>query len=300
MSATPGNERTVAASLRAMLAGLIDYAGLFPPASLEMSAAVANYARYLAGEHSEMLGRFLLPASRLGEFESVANSLAGGTVWHLSALVAEPVRDMPAIAEFNHRNASRFIVDAAELKASAAGEILHARVLIHQSITPYFEIGPAMATELVPMILRVNGRAKIRTGGIIESAFPTSEAVADFILGCTRYEVAFKATAGLHHPVRCLKPLSYAPDAPIGTMHGFLNVFVAAVFSSMGIGRQQLVEILACEHAGDFEFTDQGMKWHDASAGVEDISAARRGFAISFGSCSFEEPVADLRGLDLL
>jgi len=300
MSATTGNERKAVASLRAMLARLIDYAGLFPPASLDMRTAVENYARYQQGKHAEMLARFIVPASRLGEFESASNSLAFGSAWPLSALVTDPVHDMPAIAEFNQRNASRFVVDAVELKASSPEEILHSRVLIHHSITPFFEIAPESAPELLPVILRVDGRAKIRTGGITASAFPTSEMIVDFILGCVRYEVAFKATAGLHHPVRSLRPLTYASDAPTGLMHGFLNVFVASVFAQQGIERQRLVEILACDDARGFQFTDLGATWRDLSASVEEIATVRNGFAISFGSCSFEEPVADLRELELL
>ena len=34
------------ASLRILMEGLIDYAGLFPPASLDMPTAVRNYAAY--------------------------------------------------------------------------------------------------------------------------------------------------------------------------------------------------------------------------------------------------------------
>ena len=39
-----------------------------------------------------------------------------------------------------------------------------------------------------------------------------------------------RSPLGLHHPVRGEYPLTYAPDAPRGVMHGFLNVFLAAAF----------------------------------------------------------------------
>jgi hypothetical protein len=83
-------------------------------------------------------------------------------------------------------------------------------------------------------------------------------------------------------------------------MHGFLNVFVASVFSQRGIERQRLVEVLACDDAREFRFTDAGLTWRDLSASVHEIATARSELAISFGSCSFEEPVADLRELELL
>ncbi len=300
MSSTARNERGVAASLHAMLTGLIDYAGLFPPAGLDMPAAVENYARYHEGEHAELLARFIVPASRLGEFEFAANSRVSGAAWHLSVLITDVARDMPAIAEFNQRAAGKFVVDTVELKAGSLEEVLHSRVLIHHSITPYFEIAPASVPALLPVILRVSGRVKIRTGGITANVFPSSEVVADFIRECVHFEVAFKATAGLHHPVRCLRPLTYAPNAPTGMMHGFLNVFVASALARQGADRSQLVEVLQCEDANEFRFGDVGLTRRDLSASVADIAAARDLLAISFGSCSFEEPVADLQQLGLL
>jgi hypothetical protein len=53
----------------ALLRDLIDYAGLFPPASLDMAAAVANYDSYSRSEWNWILGRFIVPVARLGEFE---------------------------------------------------------------------------------------------------------------------------------------------------------------------------------------------------------------------------------------
>src|SRR5713101_2167456 len=54
-------------SLRAMLTGIIDYAGMFPPAKLPLDQAIRNYARYRTEPESWMLGRFICPAARLGE-----------------------------------------------------------------------------------------------------------------------------------------------------------------------------------------------------------------------------------------
>ena len=39
-------------AIEALLAGLIDYAGLYPPASLDMRAAVENYRKYRGGKHA--------------------------------------------------------------------------------------------------------------------------------------------------------------------------------------------------------------------------------------------------------
>ena len=54
-------------SLRALLHGIIDYAGLFPPANLPLDQAVRNYARYCTEPDSWMLGRFVCPVTELAE-----------------------------------------------------------------------------------------------------------------------------------------------------------------------------------------------------------------------------------------
>src|SRR5450755_8411 len=61
------------ASLRALLAGSIDYAGLFPPTSLELEPALRNHAEYIRSPESWMLGAFILPVKK---FPDAAASLS--------------------------------------------------------------------------------------------------------------------------------------------------------------------------------------------------------------------------------
>ena len=110
----------------------------------------------------------------------------------------------------------------------------------------------------------------------------------------------FKATAGLHHPLRCDRPLTYSADAPSGEMFGFLNVFIAAIFARKGVAAIELEPLLLAESAQDIRFTGGNIEWRGHIATEREITAARRDFAISFGSCSFEEPVEDLKSLGLL
>ena len=133
-------------------------------------------------------------------------------------------------------------------------------------------------------------RAKIRTGGVTADAFPSAEAIAKFIRDCRDHRVAFKATAGLHHPLRCVKPLTYEANAPTGTMHGFVNVFISAAIPD------RAEEVLM---NSDFRFEDDAVWWRDVRVSSEEI-AEMRTRAISFGSCSFEEPIADLKELGWL
>lgn len=296
---------TIPASLRALLSGLIDYAGLFPPAALPMQKAVANYARYMAGPDAWALARFVLPVSRFAEFEAAMNLIRPIEPWGISALLGEnPEVDLAEIDRFNDRNHARTIVDAVEVKAATADAICHIRAFVRGSITCYFEIPPENPGELLPTIHAIHGRAKIRTGGLTPNVFPSSESVAHFIMECAKYDVAFKATAGLHHPLRCVKPLTYDYVAEMGLMHGFLNVFFAAALARQGTDFAQLIEILEQGFASDapkrLRFDDTAAYWSTHSVGLAEMRDARHHFAISFGSCSFEEPLSDLRELKIL
>lgn len=148
--------------------------------------------------------------------------------------------------------------------------------------------------SLLDAIKRHGLRAKIRTGGITADAFPAIEDVAAFLRACKAKGIAFKATAGLHHPLRCVKALTYEPNAPVGTMHGFLNVFLAAALLDYA------EEILAETDPWSFAFDDEGASWRGHKVSTPELTILRRDFAISFGSCSFEEPIGDLRELGWL
>ena len=56
-----------AASLRALLAHSIDYAGLFPPADLALEPALRNQAAYARSPDRWMLGAFIMPIRKFAE-----------------------------------------------------------------------------------------------------------------------------------------------------------------------------------------------------------------------------------------
>lgn len=288
-------------SLRALLSNLIDYAGLFPPAGLPMQEAVSNYARYLGGPDAWALARFVLPVSQFAEFEAAIKSIQPIEPWGITALLGgSPETELAEIDYFNHRNKGLAAIDAVEAKASTSNEICHIRAFVRGSILCYFEIPHEDLGELLPTIYAIHARAKIRTGGVAPNAFPSSESVAHFIAECARHNVAFKATAGLHHPLRCVKPLTYEPDAPTSVMHGFLNLFLAAAFARQNWPCGDLYEIFESRDHNEFVFGDNSVTWRDHTLSVDQLRNTRQHFAVSFGSCSFEEPLADLRELKLL
>jgi hypothetical protein len=312
-------------SLRTLMAGLIDYAGLFPPAKLPMQKAVENFARDRMGPYEWALSRFICPASRLDEFSSAAAVMMPGThatsgyrehadvmqPWRLSVLIDGPLEeDLERISKFNqkheHEDRGLASVDALELKVGRPGEVDDAVEVIPDEFYPFFEFPSevVMSGDVRGFAAALAGQAaaaKIRTGGITPEAFPSPAAVASFLLACNAAEVPFKATAGLHHPLRAEYPLTYEPGCPRGTMHGFLNVFVAAaIVREHRIDHATAVRILEEKNAGAFHFTDDGLRWGGLVLEPMQIAHARETFALSYGSCSFEEPVRDLQELGLM
>jgi hypothetical protein len=247
-------------SLRALLTRLIDYAGLFPPAALPFTDAAAKYEAYLASPEGWILNRFVLPAEHLAAIRPA---------WRVSLLADDnPGPLPPAIESIETKLPRRF------------------------SLPTYCEL----PLDAVPY----TAFAKIRTGGLIPQAIPSSEWLAEYIHQAARRPNAFKATAGLHHPIRAERALTYAADSPRAVMHGFLNVFVAGCFAWHGADYLQLLAIVTEADPRAFEFVDSELRWRGNRVTTPQIISARRDFAHSFGSCSFEEPIADLRQLDLL
>lgn len=286
-------------SLHILLKSLIDYAGLFPPAGLDMAQAVANYARYRTTPHSWALGRFIVPAARLQEFEQCFT--AERSPWHLSALIGSNVADeLAQVAEFNSRHVHAAIIDTLEVKAKGAAEIAEIRRQTPEGLILYFELPAANDPQpLVEAVRTAHSRAKIRTGGLTQEMFPAATQVVRFLEACVLANIAFKATAGLHHPLRCTRALTYEKDSPVGTMHGFLNVFLASAFLLDGLPAAELEALLIDDDAANFTFGDSSVTWRRHR-----VTQARllesRALAASFGSCSFEEPIEDLRAMNLL
>jgi hypothetical protein len=291
--------------LDALLDGLVDYAGLFPPASETMRQAVDGYASYLNGPDRNALGRLIIPFSRLKEFESTAGAfLPRGTErkpWKVSVIATGDISAASLeMASFNRRhsdsaNGGLALIDVVELKAASPAEIELRRSRIPTSFTTYFEIPlDGDLPGLFKSLARNTARAKLRTGGVTPDAFPSAESIVDFLVAAHHEGVPFKATAGLHHPVRGAYRLTYEAGSPIGTMYGFLNVFLAAVLVAADGDRDDARAVLTESDSSAFSFSDSAIVWRGHSFDVEQIRASRADFAMSFGSCSFREPIDEL------
>jgi hypothetical protein len=137
--------------------------------------------------------------------------------------------------------------------------------------------------------------AKLRCGGVEPGAFPSPARVAQVIATCREHALPLKCTAGLHHPLR-----HTAVD--VGAMsHGFLNVFGAGILAyAHDLTRERIESCIADERAASFIFESDSFAWRDLSADAATVERARRDLMTGFGSCSFDEPRADLQDLGLL
>jgi hypothetical protein len=299
-------------TIRTLMTGLVDYAGLFPPAGLSMREAVRNFAEYRQSDRCWMLGRFVVPIARLNEFEREVEEVLRaqpGETWRISGLIGDNLEtDLERIFDFNATHNSddnqfpTVLIDSIELKADDPNTIDSAMTSIPEDLEPFFEIPWKRDNRgLIAAMAGTGARAKIRTGGVTEALIPPTEDVARFIMNCALSDVAFKATAGLHHPVRADYRLTYEPDAPVGTMHGFLNVFVAAALArGLRLDLDTLTDVLNDDSRANFVFTNERIGWREHTIDVAKLALVRESFALSFGSCSFTEPVEDLLALNLL
>ena len=302
-SSTP---EEVPSALRALLSGLIDYAGLFPPAGLSLEDAARNFVGYARGPHAWILGKFVVPVERVLELRSLlaGNSDARDLAVSLSVLLGtEPMRDAALIQAEKARRSEKpqVSIDAVEFRPGSPAIVEKLSAVLPQDVSvfcdiPYQEDLKAWLTA----IRQAGWFAKIRTGGITPESFPSSSAVAESLMQCKAYGVALKATAGLHHPVRSEHPLTYEANSSCTVMHGFLNVFLGAALLECGISKDQLIPILEDTDAAHFRFTDDFAHWRKLFVNADDIARTREHFAMSFGSCSFVEPIQDLQKLSLL
>jgi hypothetical protein len=297
--------------LRQFLTGFIDYAGLFPPAELEMAEAVRCYAEYRKGPDHELLGRFVVPASRMDEFAAEAVQFLergdDSVPWCLSVLVdgdaAAARRSMMEFTAFHMSGSAHghALCDAVEVKAEDEIQIKAIANSFPSPIKLFFEIGSSGRVEQsLEMIARHGGAAKIRTGGTKPEAFPEAETVIHFIFACHRLGIPFKATAGLHHAICGTYPLTYESDGASNPMFGYLNLLLASAFIRKGMTDRNARYVLEEDSIDEFHFHDVGVSWRGHDLNRDDLRLARSQLLLSFGSCSFSEPVNEARELGLI
>jgi hypothetical protein len=284
------------APLRALLGSLIDYAGLFPPAGLDVAAAARAYDSYRRSEHAWMLGAFVVPLAKLPDLAAAAPS----ATWPVSVLV--PSFDALATG-FAHEFDQRFDVHAVEVAPQEPAAIRSPRsgMVGADGVRIFYEVllDDRMEARL-DAIAAAGATAKVRTGGVVPDAFPSAARLAEFIHGCAERGLAFKATAGLHHPTRGRYALTYEPGCASAEMFGFLDVaLVAELLRSRRVDTYEAALLLR-DRAGSVVCAADEIHWQGHRFSTMQIRELRGRFFLSFGSCSFEDPVSDLEGIGLL
>jgi hypothetical protein len=300
-------------ALRTLVAGVVDYAGLFPPASLDMPTAVANFAEYRASDDAWMLGRFVVPVSRLPQWEAAVTALpeALRDAWtgaRISALLSgEYAAEAEYITDFNANAPFGVRIDVVEGRTATPDDVLALAAAVPDGVLLYCEI-PHREDPLAHLQAAHTAgvRAKIRTGGVTLDVFPTPDEIVRFLRRCVERGVTVKATAGLHHPVRGEFRLTYAPDSIHGTMFGYLNVFLCAAAMYSGFSDALARAVLLVTDASAIDATAEFVRV-TLPAPVEGVSVVKVTHAVleqfrqtgmaAFGSCSFREPVQELAPL---
>jgi hypothetical protein len=333
METTESQNTLLTPSLRTLLADIIDYAGLFPPAELRLHEALRNYEQYRHDPEAWMLGRFVIPVGRLDALRAFPKlfrapdpfsfSVLGSGGATADAFVEAFARDLDALQRFHTDHHDRVQADVMEVRLpaellDAPGSALrdffdrvHRQLLATGTaqLDLFYEVPHSTAPSVLPALLaamadqnslqavppRSTVGLKVRCGGEQPAAFPSVEHLARIIAGCRNAGVRFKATAGLHHPMRHYSETYETP------MHGFLNLFGAAVLAvEHELPEDSIQAILREDDPDAFQFTKEALKWRDMAASLDTIHYVRDELAISFGSCSFDEPRDHLKELELI
>ncbi|MCU0304245.1 MAG: hypothetical protein MUC56_09340 [Thermoanaerobaculales bacterium] len=306
-----------------LLAGIIDYAGLFPPARLPMDEAFRRFLAHRSGADGRLIARFVCPAVRLPELAPLIEDVDRGAQPVPIAVLGTGGDDPPAFAAsiesdaelvraFTGRSAGAAVVDAFEVKLPAEGhpsEVVdlcfhHLADLAAETPAAFFEtplVGAFPDPGPVALAIAAAGHEidpvrraglKIRCGGLAAAAVPDVEAVAAAVIAARGAGLPLKATQGLHHPFR-------RPDAELGaTVHGFVNLAAAALLARRhGLDETTVRAILAEEEPGAFRLDRAGLAWRDLAVDPRSIADGRTVAFTGFGSCSFAEPRDDLAAL---
>ena len=278
-----------------LLTGLIDYAGLYPPAGLDMQSVMRSYLSYARGQHAHALGRFLVDMNRLPELCQAAGD-------SMRSLRLSVIASPEAVSESLQRLLDDgFPIDAIEIKTNLLAEVERISKRIPTGLRAYFEVPAGFPnSELFRAISAAGARIKLRMGGLSAEAFPSAQVIANMLKALSSRRIPFKATAGLHHPIRSRRPLTNEPGSPVGTMHGFINLVCASALLHFGGETSDAKKVLDEENPGAWQVTPANVGWRSYSWSADQLRMVRQQSFISFGSCSFEEPLRDLEVLGWL
>lgn len=298
------------------VAGIFDYAGMFPPAALSYDAALANAAMFwkrLRRPHlvanDFVLGADLLDRLDVAELRTLG--AADAKTFRVCFLAGELGPETLALADkivkFNAAHGNGPIplrVVSFETKATPGAFADHAALaatlddvrakLAASAVRVYLEplFNDALWLERSKEVFQVLGAThgvglKIRGTG---QTAATNRAFAPVVRAVVERKLPFKATAGLHHPIL---------EERYGNNLGFLNLVTCLRLrqaKGADFPDEAMDMILEENDAGAYAF-DASLRWRDFSLTEDEVKAAKEAVPFSIGSCSLDEPDADLTRL---
>lgn len=327
-------------SLYTFLEGLIDYAGLFPPAGLPLPDALDNYSRYRQQAENWMLDRFIIPAGRLPELDAHAVAQAelfsesnpfslaitgrGGDdpatflqnlALDLQAITALRAKYGPRVEAgvYEVRLPQRLFdpIDAPALQAllndvdQLLAEVGELRPYYEMPLSPThagWEDGVRTTTQVIALHNR-----SIDTSEVLPAGFKLrcGGVTTDAFPSPAQLALALVESRNEALLLKCTAGLHHPvrhDSQEVGTkMHGFLNLFGAGILAAVHVLDQGAIQtILEDEDPAAFTFAEDVFAWRDLAASTADIEALRRTWLVGYGSCSFDEPRQDLHALGWL
>ncbi len=294
----------------AALTGLIDDASLFPPGNAELSAALRAHALRRGGPFAYAAGPFILPARRLADLAIARSADASAEIPERLSVLVEYDRLDGTLEEM--RQALSAIecapaIEAVELRVTSVGAAAPGLLRALRALAPFTSAvfvessqleAPGEADRLAEVVAALGIKqglhvgAKLRTGGVERDAVPSSTLVAEFIEAMHARNVRWKATAGLHHPLR--------GEYGTQTMHGFLNILAATAAAYVDEARGADLAKLLESNPSEIRLLSGALVWGELRFEARVVADVRRNRFRSFGSCSFDEPLGGLRELGIL
>jgi hypothetical protein len=276
----------------ALFAELIDDAAMFPPGNATAAEAVTAHQRYRESWFAPLIGPLVVSDSKLAQVgralqatdrpEPLAVSVINsGGAGGLLSLVG---REIPGVRFVAVESALRDLDDL----AGNAARVVAAADQLDESVRVFIEMPYAPGWERAVTEVEAAGRyGKIRTGGLEPTETPSADQLARQLSVLIEADLAFKATAGLHHAWT-----SGGTDPARPHQHGFLNLLLAIETLMEGASEADAAQLLG---QGDNQARAELITgWTDAKA-----ARVRRRFR-SFGCCGVLDPVADLVSLGLV
>ncbi len=286
--------RTQLGAMECVLAELFDYAGMFPPAQLDLRRVLRDYHEYRRKGHAWALGCLVVSAPTLNTLlETVPDELVD---LRLSGLASGA--DLEIVQQYLDRNLP---IEMVELKLDSCEEVTRWHERLFSRVPLYVEIPMSYAAcHWLDVIVNAGMHAKLRMGGVVAEAFPPVLQVAQILKMLADKKIAFKATAGLHHPLRARHPFTYHSDSPTGMMHGFMNLLCAAALVWFRGSAEEAAQLLDEQDPQAWHVTTAAIRWRHHTWTADQLQEVRERFLIRIGTCSFIEPIRDLEILGWL